>query len=654
MPGVLSYALSLQTSGFTSPMRGATGAVRGFAGGITSLAGKLTSLPVLLTGAATGAGILGTAFKAFKAAADMESTITSFSTLLGSTQKATDLMKKLQEQEDSTGNTLDELAAATRSLLSVSDEDNLIADLRMIGDLAAASQKPIEELASVYAKIKGGDLVQAEDLNQLSDALGGGLLKEFQKVLGVDSVAAVRKLGSEGKISGAILDQVFRNLTAEGGLAFEAMKDQSETTNGLLSTLKSSLQSIMRTLGEPINDLLKPVIKGWINRAKLLGVQLKGVFALLGEAREAGKLGAVIGAGLQLAAVNFINTMASGIRSSVAFLAAALPAILASIKDSIFDEKLMLAIKLTFRAAGFFIESAGLNAAAAILEAIGKFGAAEKALELRDSADKKSSFAGGFISAAQATLEKKNFADIGEVVGQGIEDALRKGSEAAKKAGVGDLIDPKKFEQKLKDLGGGLGDKAKEAVEDILNPKLPKSTSGEKKPRGPVKGLKDALDALNEGNNDPEPDADLEGAKQRLAIEKEIVETKKRGGGLKDAAASALARITRSKNGEKSLSNTDRLGLISLGRRRGLDAKELDKLSPKDLAEKVAAAKKPGLGGKLINPARAAEALAKANSAADPRRGSGSPAADPGMKREERLLKAVESIQELFTNLATA
>lgn len=651
MAGVLSYALSLQTSGFTSPMRGATGAVRGFAGGITSLAGKLTSLPVLLTAAASGAGILGTAFKAFKAAADMESTITSFSTLLGSTQKATDLMKDLQEQAASTPNTLDELAAATRSLLSVSDEDNLIADLRMIGDLASASQKPIEELASLYAKIKGGDLVQAEDLNQLSDALGGGALKEFQKVLGVDSVKAVRKLGSEGKISGAILDQVFRNLTAEGGLAFEAMEAQSRTTNGLLSTLKDNLQSIMRTLGEPINDLLKPVISGWINRAQLLGVQLKGVFALLGEAREAGKLGAVIGAGLQLAAVNFINTMASGIRSSVAFLAAAVPAILASIKDSIFDEKTVLAISIAFRGVSDIIQAAGLRAAAAIVEGLGFAGRGEK---LRGDADRQSDLGSGLIAAATASLKKKRLEDIGSDIGQGIEDALIKGSEAAKKAGVGDLVDPKPFEQKLKDLGGGLGDKAKEAVEDILNPKLPESASGESKPRGEVEGLKDALDALKEKNNKPAKDPALEGAKQRLAIEKEIVETKKRGGGLKDAAASALARITRSKNGEKSLSNTDRLGLISLGRRRGLDAKELDKLSPKDLAEKVAAAKKPGLGGKLINPARAAEALAKANSAADPRRGSGSPAADPGMKREERMLKAVESIQELFTNLATA
>lgn len=651
MPGVLSYALSLQTSGFTSPMRGATGAVRGFAGGITSLAGKLTSLPVLLTAAASGAGILGTAFKAVKAAADMESTITSFTTLLGSTQKATDLMKKLGEEADSTANTPDELAAAARSLLSVSDEDNLIADLRMIGDLASASKKPIGELASLYAKIKGGDLVQGEDLNQLSDNLGGGVLEEFQKVLGVDSVKAVKDLGSAGKISGAILEQVFRNLTAEGGLAFEAMKNQSTTTNGLFSTLKGNIQSIMVILGEPINDLLKPVLSRWINRTKLLGVQLKGVFALLGEARKAGKLGAVIGAGLQLAAVNFINTMASGIRSAVAFLGTALPGVLVAVKDSLFDDKLMTAIKLTFRAAGFFIESGGLNAAAAIVEGLGFAGKGE---ELRGDADKKSLFAGGFISAAQATLEKKNFADIGEVMGQGIQDAITKGSEAAKKAGVGDLIDPKNFEQKLKDLGGGLGDKAKEAVEDILNPKLPKSASGESKPRGEVKGLKDALDALKEKNNKPAKDPALEGAKQRLAIEKEIVETKKRGGGLKDAAASALARITRSKNGEKSLSNTDRLGLISLGRRRGLDAKELDKLSPKELAEKVAAAKKPGLGGKLINPARAAEALAKANSAADPRRGSGSPAADPGMKREERMLKAVESIQELFTNLATA
>ena len=307
MPGSLAYALSLKTSGYTGPMAGAQTQTSGFISKLGGVSSKLLSLPALLATAAGGAGALAGAFKAFSVASSFESTTASFGTLLGSQQKAVDLLKEIKSEAATTPNSFNELAGAARSLLSVSGEDGVIQDMRMIGDLASAAQRPVGELATMYAKILGGDLVQGEDLNQIGDALGGDALKEFAKVLGVDSIKEVRKLGSEGKINGAVLQQVFRNLTAEGGLAFGAMAAQSETTKGKISTLKDNVNDLFLTLGTPINDALKPIFDEAITMVKRIGLGLKGTVEIVQGAIANGSIGELISTSLQVGIKEGVN-----------------------------------------------------------------------------------------------------------------------------------------------------------------------------------------------------------------------------------------------------------------------------------------------------------------------------------------------------------
>jgi len=705
MAGVLSYAMTLSTSAFTGSLGAARGAVSGFTGGIGSLAGKLTSLPALLAGGAAGAGILGGAFKAFQAAADMESTVTSFSTLMGSTEKATALMKTLEQQAESTPNSLDELAQSARSLLSVTDDANLIPDLRMIGDLAAASQKPITDLASMYSKIKGGDIVQAEDLNQIGDALGGKALQEFAKVLGVDSIKSVRKLGSEGKINGAILDQVFRNLTAQGGMAFGAMEAQSKTSNGLLSSLKDNLTGILRSLGTPLNDLMKPMLAGWIKDSKHYKTQLEGTIALMKSAFEKGQLGKTAGVWLQLAAVKFINKFSGGIRGAIAFLGGALPPILNAAKDILFSPSVMRVLETTFYGITNLLKEGLYSAASAIAEALGF---ADKSDELKTSANLYSKLSTGFFETARKALSADGMADIGPKIGAAMEEGAKAGAEAYKSATSKDLIDEQPFIDKAKTMSIGLNP---EAVKKILNPeKFDEPAAPPTKARGDVKDLKKAQDAGNALSDSEQEAANKKAeerrrsiadwqmenkvlaaraagntkladalerqrkieqmkldlmkeqglteaaafaaAKKRVALEDQAAGKKRRG--LLDAAESALERVGRSNNGRRTLSNADRLALKNTALKQGVSHDAVNRLSTSALAERVNDGKSKGLGGKFLNPARAAEALAKGKAAADPRGGRGGPAADPEQKRHDALIAVVQEIAKSFSTLATA
>ena len=325
MAGALAYALSLKTRGFTGPLSDARGGLNKFSSGVGGLLTKIGPLVAGLAAAGGAASALGIALKSFNVAADLEQTQVAFKTLLGSEEDALKLLKDIKTTAASTPESFNDLAGAARKLLSVSGKDGVVTDLRMIGDLASASQKPIGELAAMYAKIKGGGLVQGEDLNQIGDALGGQALEEFAKVLGVGR-GELRKMGSDGKITGDHLEQVFRNLTSQGGMAFGAMAAQSETTRGLISTLKDNVNELFITLGTPINDALKPVFKSAIVMVKRLGQGLSAMVTLTQEAVKQGKLGDIIKTSLQIGLMEGVNYaagafafMAEGLYRSMEF-----------------------------------------------------------------------------------------------------------------------------------------------------------------------------------------------------------------------------------------------------------------------------------------------------------------------------------------------
>jgi hypothetical protein len=91
------------------------------------------------------------------------------------------------------------------------------------------------------------------------------------------------------------------NLTGEGGRFFNLMEKQSQTTAGLVSTLKDSWDELLRVIGVPLNDSIRPMLKEAVGLAGRFAsgfgaairlIQGLGANANLGEAIA---LGAEIG-----------------------------------------------------------------------------------------------------------------------------------------------------------------------------------------------------------------------------------------------------------------------------------------------------------------------------------------------------------------------
>lgn len=218
----------------------------------------LRSLKTTIAGAAAAFGGLSIASAgvdfakgAIKAVADYEAVNISLETFLGSATAAKDLFKELEQFSIKTPFTPEQVNNAAKALLAFGEPvENLQTTLTRIGDVASATGKDFNELSVIYGKARVQGTLFAEDINQLTEA-GVPVIQLFAEQLGVSS-DQVKKLGSEGKISFANLEQAFNTLTSEGGRFFGLTDKLSQSTAGRLSTLEGNWTELKRTVGEGV------------------------------------------------------------------------------------------------------------------------------------------------------------------------------------------------------------------------------------------------------------------------------------------------------------------------------------------------------------------------------------------------------------------
>lgn len=188
---------------------------------------------------------------ALDASGNFESLQTSFNTMLGSVEAGKQMMQDLQKFNLSTPFESEEVAKATKSLLAFGfAQQDIIPNLRRIGDISSGVGMSVQELADIYGKARVQGTLFAEDINQLTGR-GIPIIAEFAKQLGVTE-GQVKKLASEGKISFTQLEQAFVSLTSEGGKFFGMTANQAGTWQGVMSNASDSITQSLVTLGDTI------------------------------------------------------------------------------------------------------------------------------------------------------------------------------------------------------------------------------------------------------------------------------------------------------------------------------------------------------------------------------------------------------------------
>jgi hypothetical protein len=226
-------------------------------------------------GAAGAAAIGAFVVSSSRAAANIESLTMQFETLLGGADAAGKRMEEIVKFAASTPFEIPELAATSKQLQNVGGDMLAIGDgLRMVGDAAAISGVPLEEVAMhigrVFGAITSGTSA-GESLNRLVEIglLTGDLKREFE------GLAAAQKSGKEATLTS---EQALSKLQGVFSKTEGAMARLASTTEGKLSNMKDNIGQLQVAFGTGFNDGLRDALDATNNFLP----QLQGKFAEAG------------------------------------------------------------------------------------------------------------------------------------------------------------------------------------------------------------------------------------------------------------------------------------------------------------------------------------------------------------------------------------
>lgn len=185
----------------------------------------------------------------------------AFSTMLGSKQKADKLMAEVTQFAATTPFELQDVAAATKQLLAFGvSADDIIPTLRSLGDVSAGIGAPVGEIAYLFGTIKTAGKAMTVDIRQFAQR-GIPIYEELAKVLNVNQ-SELNGFIEAGKVGFPEIEQVFKNLTAEGSKFGGLMEAQSQTLTGQISNLKDAWNQMLNTIGKGQEGLFADAISG--------------------------------------------------------------------------------------------------------------------------------------------------------------------------------------------------------------------------------------------------------------------------------------------------------------------------------------------------------------------------------------------------------
>jgi len=214
----------------------------------------LNKSKALFLGIGVAAGAMAVGF--LKAAGDLERSEVAFTTMLGSAEKAKDLMIEINKVAIKTPFEQKEIIASTQKLLAfgVAQKD-VIKTFTMLGDASQGNAQKLDTLTRAYGKVQAKGKVSMEEINMVTEA-GVPILATLGETMEVTQ-EELFKLSAAGKITAADFEKAFGKMTDEGGIFYNSMIDQSKTLGGLISTVKGNIDLFAQSIGQSLLPFAK-------------------------------------------------------------------------------------------------------------------------------------------------------------------------------------------------------------------------------------------------------------------------------------------------------------------------------------------------------------------------------------------------------------
>ena len=263
---------------------------------------------------------------------EMQQLEVAFTTMLQSGERASALLADAVEFAAKTPFDLQGVAGGIRQLLAYgSTAEDVIEEVEMLGNVSAGLSVPLNDMIYLFGTLRAQGRAMTVDIRQFAGR-GVPIYEELAKVLGVTR-QEVSALITEGKVGFPEVEQAFRNMTSEGGMFYNLMREQSKTITGQISNLQDSISQMFNSIGQQSEGVITSAISGlsWMvehyrELARVLGV----IVAAYGSYRAA------------IIAVNAVQAITVSAKNISAFISLARG--ITTAKDA------MALLNLTFRA----------------------------------------------------------------------------------------------------------------------------------------------------------------------------------------------------------------------------------------------------------------------------------------------------------------
>lgn len=262
--GVMSFGFAIDTSGFDKDKEKIIGGIESI-GDTAAREGQKIQSSFQKIGIATAAYFSIQSLRQFASSViqvrgEIEALEISFETLLGSKDKANELLSAIKEFAVTTPMTMNALASGAQTLLGFGIEaEKVMPVLQQIGDISMGDTQKFNSLTLAFAQASSAGKLAGQDFLQMVNA-GFNPLNEMSKQTG-KSIKQLKEEMENGQITTARLEAAFASATAEGGMFHGMLEKQSQGIQGSLSNLQGAWDEMLNSIGEKQQS----VIVGGIN-----------------------------------------------------------------------------------------------------------------------------------------------------------------------------------------------------------------------------------------------------------------------------------------------------------------------------------------------------------------------------------------------------
>ncbi len=266
MPGVgnydVKYTLILQDQ-MTKTLAKAQAATKGFNSYLQEGGNQITSMfskgNIAMMGIGAGIAVVG---KAIKEAMDFEQTSIQMEVMLGSAEKAKDLLHEIEQFAAATPFESKDLIESTKLLLQFGvSEKKVMGVMKQFGDITAGDANKLHAMTLAFGQMSSTGRLMGQDLNQMINA-GFNPLEYISKKTG-QSIAELKREMEKGNISVQMVEEAFADATKEGGRFHGMMEKQSKTMGGQWSTAMDQFNVSLRNAGTQILPQLTSTLAGF-------------------------------------------------------------------------------------------------------------------------------------------------------------------------------------------------------------------------------------------------------------------------------------------------------------------------------------------------------------------------------------------------------